>query len=210
MKEVILASKSPRRRELLSQMGLDYDVVPSNFDEQLDDNRSPDEVARELALSKAMQVAREYPDCIVIGSDTIVTIAGRQLEKPHDTREARDMLRRLSGNANDVTTAVAVVRAADGTQLVDADTTRVYFKPYDAAAVAAYVATGDPMDKAGAYGIQSGAASLIDHIEGHYDTVIGLPTLVLSRLLKDVGIETKPVQLAAPVRQVLHTAGQDT
>ncbi len=185
-------------------MGVDYRVIPSNFDEQLDDNRSPDEVARELALGKALQVARQYPDSIVIGSDTIVTIAGRQLEKPHNTDEAHDMLRLLSGTVNDVTTAVAVVRVADGIQLVDADTTRVYFKPYDAAAVSAYVATGDPMDKAGAYGIQSGAAPLIDHIEGHYDTVIGLPTRVLARLIEDVGIEARAVELKPPVRQMEH------
>lgn len=203
---IILASKSPRRIDLLTQMGLQFKVVPSNFDEMLDDSRPPDEVAQELALHKAMTVARQYPDSLVIGSDTIVTIDGKQLEKPRDTEEAYAMLKLLSGKPNEVSTGVAIVRLSDGVQVVGADTTRVYFKEYDQQAVETYVQTGDPMDKAGAYGIQSGATALISHIEGKYDTVVGLPTELLADMLARFGITASPVMLTPPVKQILLTA----
>ena len=203
MRKIILASQSPRRRELLTKMGVVYDIEPSNFDEQLDDSRSPETVACELALGKAMAVATLHPDSLVIGSDTIVTLDGKQLEKPHDGDEAKEMLKTLAGKANEVSTGVAVVCIADGIRLVDADTTRVRFLPYNEEAVNHYVGTGDPLDKAGAFGIQSGAAPLISHIEGHYDTVVGLPTKLLSSLLARVGVDAKAVELKAPVEQRL-------
>lgn len=190
---IILASQSPRRRQLLTQMGIAFEVVPSDFDEYLDDNRPPESVAVELALGKALAVAEKYPDSIVIGSDTIVTIDGKQLGKPCDKAEAYAMLKHLSGTHNEVTTGVVVVRKADGTQLTGADIAHVYFKPYNAEAVAKYVETGDPLDKAGAYGIQSGAAPLIDHIDGNHDTIIGLPTRVLAEQLASVGVSAKTV-----------------
>lgn len=201
--DLILASQSPRRKELLGHMGVEFKSIPSDFDEQLDDSRLPEEVATELALGKAMAVATLYPKAVVIGADTIVTVDGRQLEKPHDAAEAHDMLRRLSGKPNDVSTGLAVVRLADGVQLTGADTSRVFFKPYDEQAVADYVATGDPLDKAGAYGIQSGAAVLVDHIEGHYDTVVGLPTILLTDFLSRLGIAAKPVELELPIKQLI-------
>lgn len=203
MSIVILASTSPRRRELLRLMGVDFEIIPSNFDEKLDDTRSPQEVAQELALGKALAVAAEHPDRIVIGSDTIVTVAGKQLEKPRDIEEAHAMLRRLSGTHNEVTTGVAVVRQSDGLRLVSSDTTLVYFKPYDAAAVRAYLATGDSLDKAAGYGIQSGAAPLISHIKGNYDTVVGLPTRLVAEFLAQVGVGARAVELASPVPQKL-------
>lgn len=206
MQKIILASQSPRRKDLLGRMGLEFEAIPSDFDEKLDDSRSPEEVASELALGKAMAVARRYPESLVIGSDTIVTINGRQLEKPKDAAEARKMLRLLAGTRNEVSTGVAVVRISDGMQMVGADTTHVYFRPYDEAAVDQYVATGDPMDKAGAYGIQSGAAPLISHIEGHYDTVVGLPTTLLSEYLAQAGVQVRAVELDPPVPQRLPEA----
>lgn len=202
MRKIILASQSPRRKELLTAMGVEFTVVPSNFDEQLDDSRPPEVVAIELAVGKATDVAEKFPEAIVIGSDTIVTINGRQLEKPRDTAEAYDMLELLSGTHNEVTTSLAVICKADGTLLTGADTTKVYFKPYNQQAVKAYVETGDTVDKAAAYGIQSGAAPLIDHIEGRYDTVVGLPTLLLTEYLAQLGVTAKPVDLDCPVRQI--------
>jgi septum formation protein len=203
VKEIILASQSPRRIELLSQMGLDYDIVPSGFDERLDDSRHPDEVAKELALGKALEVASKYPDSVVIGSGTIVTVGGKQLDKPTDLEDARSMLMLLGNKPNIVSTAVAVVRLVDNTRLVGVDSTRVYFRPYDETAVSQYLATGDYKDKAGSYGIQSGAAALISHIEGHYDTVVGLPTHLLTELLANLDIHSKPVELDPPVEQIL-------
>ncbi|HSH55889.1 MAG TPA: Maf family protein [Candidatus Limnocylindrales bacterium] len=200
--KVILASQSPRRRELLAQMGVEFEAIPSDFDEKLDDSRPPEEVAAELAVGKAMTVARSYPGCIVIGSDTIVTLAGKQLEKPHDMAEATSMLKQLSGHENDVSTGLAVLWLEQNIRLIGADTTKVFFKPYDEQAVKQYVETGDPLDKAGAYGIQSGAAPLISHIEGQYDTVVGLPTLLLAEYLTQVGIAARPVELTSPVKQI--------
>jgi septum formation protein len=201
MFSIILASKSPRRKELLSMMGLEFEVVGSDYDEKLDDSRPPEEVACDLAHGKALAVAKLYPQSIVIGADTIVTVDGKQLEKPKDIEEARDMLKSLSGRFNDVSTGVAVVRLSDGEKHVGAITSRVWFKPYDEEAVERYIATGDGMDKAGGYGIQSGAASLLEYIEGSYDNVIGLPTALLSEMLAKLGIKSRSVELDCPVPQ---------
>lgn len=203
--KIILASQSPRRSELLAQMGVEFDVVPSNFDEQLDDSRTPEEVAVELALGKAHEVAARYPDALVIGSDTIVELEGMQLEKPKDSMDAKRILTMLSGKKNTVFTSLAIVCLAQEIEIVSADATDVYFNPFNEAAIDAYIATGDSMDKAGAYGIQSGAAVLIDHIEGDYDTVVGLPTRELSRLLQELGFASKSVLLDSPVPQkIIH------
>lgn len=201
MRKIILASQSPRRKELLAKMGLTFNTVPSKFDEKLDDSRTPEEVAIELAVGKASEVAALYSDCIIIGSDTIVTIDGNQLEKPRNKAENYDMLKRLSGTHNDVTTSLAVICRDDNVELTGVQTSRVYFKPYDEALVTAYVESGDGADKAAGYGIQSGAAPLIDHIEGHYDTIVGMPTHLLVDLLAEFNIEAQPVELAPPVPQ---------
>lgn len=181
-------------------MGPEFEAVASNFVEKLDDRRPPEDVAKELALGKALDVAKYYPDSLVIGADTIVTIDGIQLAKPHDAQEAIQMLKQLSGRRHEVSTGLAVVRLSDNTEVTAVDTAEVYFKPYDEAAVKAYVATGDPMDKA-VYGIQSGAAPLVSHIVGNYDTIIGLPTSTLAEILQGLGIECQPAQLLAPVEQ---------
>lgn len=193
MKRVILASQSPRRKELLSLMGVEFETIPSNYEESLDDSRSPEEVAKELALGKAMDVARNHPDAYVIGSDTIVTIDGRQLEKPRDEEDAHDMLKLLSGRTNYVTTGIAVVYLNDKVELTDADTVAVHFNDYDERAVREYVATGDPMDKAGAYAVQKLLGTMISHYDGDIDTIVGLPTRPLAKLLNACDIEAKAV-----------------
>ena len=199
MDQIILASQSPRRRDILTGMGVNFIVVPSAYEEHLDDTRPAEEVTIELALGKASEVAQRYPDSYVIGSDTIVTIDGKQLAKPENAEQARAMLKSLAGKVNYVTTSVVVIKQAKGVKLVGADTAKVFFKPFDEQAVAAYIATGDPLDKAGGYGIQSGGAVLIDHIEGEYDTIVGLPSKLLAELLAQIGIEAKPAQLDSPV-----------
>ncbi len=205
MSEIILASQSPRRRHLLSQMGVIFTVVPSSFDEHLDESRGADQVARELAIGKAEDVAKSHPDAYVIGSDTIVAVNGRQMEKAIDVDDAREMLRALAGQETTVSTGVAIINLAKNIHIADVDTTKVYFKP-DNEEVSAlretYLASNDWQDKAGAYGIQSGAASLIDKIEGDYDTVVGFPTRLVANTLGQLGIEAKPVTEAAPVPQV--------
>lgn len=199
---IILASQSPRRKELLTAMGLEFEAIPSNFDEQLDSNRLPVLVAQELAIGKASTLAERYPDAFVIGSDTIVSVDGEQLAKPHDAEEARQMLQSMAGRGSVVTTSVTVIHRAKGIILSGAEETLVVFKPYDAQVVDAYLATGDYADKAGGYGIQSGAAPLIDHIEGDYDTIVGLPTRLLATFLNQCDIAAHQVQLEVSARQV--------
>lgn len=193
MVKVILASKSPRRRELLTQMGVDFEVVEGKYDEHLDDNRLPAELAVELALGKALAVSKQHPDAVVIGADTIVVLDNKQLGKPADKTQARRMLQALSGRDNLVITAVAVVSENTAVQTTAYDSTIVHFRPYEAIEVEKYIATGDWSDKAGGYGIQSGAAPLISHISGNLDNVIGLPTETLARLLATLGVQTRPV-----------------
>jgi septum formation protein len=138
---------------------------------------------------------------LVVGSDTIVSIDNEQLAKPYDIDEAKQMLQRMSGRGSIVTTSVVVASRVKGIMLCGAEETRVVFKPYNPQTVDAYLATGDYADKAGGYGIQSGAAPLIDHIEGDYDTIVGLPTRLLAIFLNQCGITAHQVQLDVPVRQ---------
>ena len=191
MQKIILASRSPRRVELLKNLGIKFEVVPSNYSEALDESRPAEEVAKELARGKARDVSINYPTAYVIGSDTVVAINGWQMEKPKDLDDARKMLTALAGHKSTVSTGVAVVNLNRGVEIVDVDTTKVYFKentPEITRLREEYLASGDWKDKAGGYGIQCGAGILIDRIDGSYDTVVGLPTALLSVMLKKAGV----------------------
>lgn len=198
MRQIILASGSPRRKELLELMGLTFTIVPSDFEEWLDDTLDTRDVAITLGLGKARAVAVQYPEAIVIGSDTIVTVDGKQLGKAANDEEARAMLRLLSEHPSTVTTSVAVICLAEGYEHADSDTAKVFFKPYDEAESEKYIATQDYRDKAGAYGIQTGAAPLVDYISGDPTTIIGLPVSLVSAELEKFGISTKPVDYPTP------------
>jgi len=198
MRRIILASQSPHRRELLTSMGLTFEVIPSDFDEYLDDARSPEAVAEELGHGKAKLIAQQHPEALVIGSDTIVTINGRQLAKATDIEHARAMLRDETIYPNQVTSSLAVMCIEEDIDVVVSENTWVYFKPYNEQRVEAYLATGDYKDKAGAYGVQSGAAPLIDHIVGNTDTLIGLPTHLLAPILQDLGYKANAVVCQLP------------
>lgn len=187
-----MASQSPRRRELLSKLGVEFSVQPSNFDEQLDESRDAEIVAKELALGKAEDVAKENPDAYVIGSDTIVAVNGRQMEKPLDIEDARNMLKALAGHESTVSTGLAIVNHSKNVQMVGVDTTRVYFKPEGDEVEKlreGYLSSGDWKDKAGGYGIQSGADVLIEKIDGDYDTIVGLPTHLVAQMLTGLGLK---------------------
>jgi septum formation protein len=193
MSQIILASQSPRRVELLTKMGVLFTAIPSNYDEKLDESRSAEEVAVELALGKANDVSVRYPDAFVIGSDTVVALNGRQMEKPKDIDDAREMLTALAGHKSTVSTGVAIVRADGRIEQSQVATTTVYFKPDSPEVIKLreeYLASGDWKDKAGGYGVQSGAAILIERIDGDFDTIVGLPTSLLSKMLNNVGIHT--------------------
>jgi septum formation protein len=188
MKRIILASQSPRRKELLTNMGVAFTAIPSDYEEHLDDARNVAEVAKELGLGKALDVARKYPDAIVIGSDTIVSMDGKQLGKPRDRAHALEMLEWLKGRRCAITTSLAVVCLAENTQIIEIEVSYIYMKDYTRAQLDAYLDTGDHADKAGAFSVQSGFAPLVDHIEGDYDAIIGLPTRKLAAILQKLGV----------------------
>lgn len=200
MTEIVLASQSPRRRHLLKAMGVEFTVHPSNYTEVLDDNKDIHEVARELSLGKAMDVARLYPDAVVIGSDTIVGMNNRQLEKPVDIEDARRMLLSYAGHESIVVTGLAVVCLSRRISEVTTDLTKVYFKP-DSLEITKlredYLVSNDWKDKAGGYAIQNLRGILIDRIEGSYDTVVGLPTQPLATILGKLGIAAEAVEVSA-------------
>jgi septum formation protein len=178
---LILASASPRRRELLAGMGLTFSVCPCDVDESVPPGMHPREAVVLLARRKAAAVAALHPEAIVLASDTLVEIDALPLGKPQDEEDAVRTLMRLSGNEHRVHTGVAVMHG--GRCLADRDTTRVFMRPFDEDEARAYVQTGEPMDKAGAYGIQGLGGRLVDRIEGNYDTVVGLPTRLTDELL---------------------------
>lgn len=203
MTEIILASQSPRRKHLLEAMGVEFTVQPSGYDEVLDESRNIHEVAEELSLGKAMDVAKQNPDAFVIGSDTIVGVDERQLEKPTSLNEARNMLLSYAGHESVVVTGLAVVCLSKDIREVTTDIARVYFKA-DNTEVAKmredYLRTNDWRDKAGGYGIQNLRGTLIDRVQGDYDTVIGLPTKLLASILNDLGIDAIPVEVDANLK----------
>jgi septum formation protein len=173
---LILASQSPRRRLLLKQIGLKFSVRPSSVREDLLDHESPAQNARRIALAKAIDVARRVKRGVVVGADTIVVLGNEILGKPRTAAEARRMLRRLSGKQHIVYTAFALVDASTGRKMVDLERTKVKFRRLGAAEIADYVASGSPMDKAGAYGIQDDyGAVFVERVEGCFYNVVGFP-----------------------------------
>ncbi len=188
---LILASASPRRRELLSQLARDFTVVVSGLEERPWPREMPASYVLRNAMGKARAVAALHPTATIIAADTIVVLGGAILEKPSDAAHAAAMLRQLSGRTHAVITGVCVWQAAgDGyREAADATHTRVRFRELSDAEIAAYVATGEPMDKAGAYAIQGGAAPFVAETEGPYDNVVGLPMETVRRLLASVARE---------------------
>ncbi len=183
---VILASQSPRRRELLSLIGIDHEVQPADIDETPWPNEAPVPHTERLARGKAEVIAARAPDAFVIAADTIVVIDGAILGKPIDIPDACAMVRRLSGRTHEVFTAMAV---ALGDRVESAVVTvKVRFRELDDDAIARYVNTGEPMDKAGAYGIQGFGATIVEHIEGDYFAVMGLSLVTVVQLAARLGV----------------------
>lgn len=181
-RRVILASGSPRRKELLAYLVDAFDVVPSGIDEVA--FGTPAQQVEKLAADKAADIARQYPDVVVIGADTLVAVDGQVLGKPKDEAEAEAMLRRLSGRSHTVYTGVAVISGGQTHTAVEA--TRVTFCRMSDEEIRGYIATGEPMDKAGAYGIQGFGGKFISGIEGCFFNVMGLPLSRLYTMLKNI------------------------
>lgn len=187
LERILLASASPRRLELLQSLGFAVAVEPSRYDEPDDPTVMPRELAIRHAAAKAREVRTRFPDEIIVAADTVVDVDGQALGKPRDAAEAHHMLRTLSGRTHQVHTAYAIAVPGRHELFEDTATTRVCFYPLDDAEIAAYVASGEPMDKAGAYGIQGRAASLVETIDGDFYTVMGFPLARFVRALRQLG-----------------------
>ena len=183
---VILASQSPRRRELLTLVGIQHEVQPADIDETPWPDEAPVPHTERLARAKAEVIAAREPGALVIAADTIVVIDGAILGKPADITEARAMLRRLSGRTHEVCTAMAV--AHDSRTESEVVRVTVRFRELDDDTIARYVNTGEPMDKAGAYGIQGFGATIVEHIEGDYFAVMGLSLVTVVQLASRMGV----------------------
>jgi len=202
---IILASASPRRKQLLEQAGIPFVVRPSDVDEDrlTPPDPSPPAVVRHLAMAKARAVApllADQPGALILGADTAVVLEGEMLGKPAGEEEAARMLSRLAGRTHTVYTALALVGAGGREQAAYA-ATRVTMRPMSPQLLAAYIATGEPMDKAGAYGIQGFGSMLVERIEGCYFNVVGLPLALLAQMLEDWNIDLPRLWRAASGRQ---------
>jgi len=190
MDEIILASSSPRRRELLSQAGIPFKVMLGGVDEDIAGcYGTPSQKAEQLAYIKASDVAKKVEKGIVLGADTIVVCDGEIFGKPVNISDARRMLERLSGREHLVITGIALIDAASGEVKKGHETTKVEFSPITTEEIEAYIRTGEPFDKAGAYGVQGRGALLIEHLNGCYYNVVGLPLKKLVHMLEDFGIK---------------------
>jgi len=184
--QVILASQSPRRRDLLNLIGIAHTVRPADIDETPLPSEPALAVVERLARTKARRIAAEAPEALVIAADTIVVIDGHILNKPVDVDDARRMLRTLQGRRHDVYTAVCAIRAS--CEAAGVEDTGVWFRALTDGEIDAYIATGEPMDKAGAYGIQGYGATIVERVDGDFFTVVGLPLVLLTRLMSEVGV----------------------
>jgi septum formation protein len=201
MQPLVLASASPRRREILAAMGVECEVVASSVDERLIAADHPRTFALRAAFAKLKDVAaRVDPGRLVLAADTVVTRNLVLYGKPGSPAEAHEMLAALAGDVHEVITGVAVGSAGSPTVYLNAATTRVHFRPLDAETIARYVDSGEPMDKAGAYGIQGAAGEFVSHIEGDYFNVVGLPCQLTAELLTEAGHEGRIILPAPPLR----------
>lgn len=191
MRNIILASQSPRRRELLQQIGLEFTVIASHIDESKLAIDSPSELAMALAYQKGQAIADQFKDSnsLIISADTLVVCEGKILNKPSSDADAYEKLSLLNGKFHEVLTGLCVIDLPVNTSYCDYESTRVYFRNLNEQEIRAYVAKQEGRDKAGAYGIQGLGALLIDRIEGSYSNVVGLPLTNLYLLLRKCGLD---------------------
>lgn len=193
LRRIILASTSPRRQELIASLHIPYEIHPSHADEHTPEDWSPQQIVEGLALRKAKAVfdtfAVKGENNVIVGSDTVVVLENRVLGKPADDQDAFGMLKSLQGRTHQVYTGVACIDAMNGRTEVRHQVTSVTMKKLSDAKIIAYVKSGEPSDKAGAYGIQGLGATLVERIEGCYFNVVGLPVSMLSDMLSDYGID---------------------
>ncbi len=187
MASLVLASQSPRRIRLLERLGLEFIVDPAEMDETPKSCEQPNALVRRLAVTKALIVGQRHPNALILGSDTIVAKGTRLFGKPHTSDSAEDMLRKLSGTRHQVYTGVALWNPSQGKGHVKVAVAHVTFRVLSALEILEYVASGEPLDKAGAYAIQGQAGKWVTAFEGNLETVMGLPTDVVQKLLRHGG-----------------------
>jgi len=187
-KRLILASASPRRKEMLANLGLEFEILVAGVDEVVQHGELPEEFVLRAAIEKASGIAVNHPDAWVLGADTIVEYQGEILGKPKDASEAQKLLIRLSGQKHRVFTGFCLLHEQDNLSVSQVVITEVYFAPFTEEIAAAYVATGEPLDKAGAYGIQGQGGALVKKINGSYSNVVGLPLAETIEKLFQYGI----------------------
>lgn len=185
--QIILASASPRREQLLREMGLRFVILRPDGIEELEGGAAPDVVAMHNAQRKARAIAGRHPDSMVVGADTVVVLDGKIFGKPRDLNDAHRMLGQLAGRRHEVITGVCLAHRSLDTELLFADTTRVWMRPLSPTQIAEYLAKINPLDKAGAYAIQEHGDGIVERIEGSYHNVVGLPTERLQATLERLG-----------------------
>lgn len=186
---IILASSSPRRKELLAQIGIRFKAVPSSYEEDMSEKVSNTKLAEKLALGKALDIASKLKSGIVIGCDTFVALDSHRLGKPHDKKDAQRILKLISGKTMKVFSGIAVIDVKRSKTVIDHEITEVKMKKLTQHEIDSYIATGEPLDKAGAYAIQGIGAILIEKIDGCYSNVIGLPLYKLNLALHELGYD---------------------
>lgn len=188
MRKIILASASPRRKKILEKTGLNFSITTSNYEEDLDLPLKPRELARFLSRKKAEAVMNRYKNAIIIAADTFIVFRGRPFGKPHSPLEARKMLSLLNGRSHTVITGYTVINTGTGEKITRSVETRVWIKKMTVEEIDAYVASREPLDKAGAYAIQGQGAMIVKRIDGDYLNVVGLPLFDIVQTLKKLGI----------------------
>lgn len=190
MKTIILASKSPRRRELLEKIGLKFKVVESNYKETVDSKLTPHELAKKLSVGKAKEVLKKYKNRIIIAADTLVVCNGKILGKPKDRQDAKEMLEFLNNKIHSIVTGFTVIDGKLNKIITKSVETKVYMRKISKREIDSYLNTKEPYDKAGAYAIQEKGSVFIEKIAGDYLNAVGLPVFALAQELKKLGIET--------------------
>jgi septum formation protein len=188
MRNIILASTSPRRKEILAKTKLPFIVVPSKYEEDMTLQMPPIELAKHLSLGKAKSVANDYKDAIIIGADTFVVFKNKLLGKPKNDQQAREMLQMLRGNENDLITGVTIIDTLNNKEKSFHEISRVFMKDISDEMIDSYIKTGEPLHMAGAYSIQEIGAIFIDRIEGDFFNAMGLPLARLAEELKGFGV----------------------
>lgn len=188
-KRIILASASPRRKQLMKKLDFPFEVVESNFEEVMDPSLDPHTLAMKLSLGKAQAVAKDYKNSIIIGADTFVICQGEILGKAHTKEVARKMLRKLSGKPHSVITGFTVIDTNSNRVQSNFEQSTVYIKKLTKKDIDEYIKTGEPLEKAGAYAIQELGAKIVERYEGDYDNIVGLPLNSLSKTLEKFGIQ---------------------